>query len=59
MEYVRHIFWLSARHNFRLTSIYITLKNNSLADALSWGDFPRFSTLLTTWKIALHSALKS
>jgi hypothetical protein len=24
MENVRHIFWLSARHNFRLTSIYIT-----------------------------------
>jgi hypothetical protein len=38
MEYVCHIFWLSARHNFRLTSIYITSKNNSLADALSRGD---------------------
>jgi hypothetical protein len=59
MEYVRHIFWLSARHNFRLTSICITSKNDLLADALSWGDFPRFSTLLTEWKIGLHSALKS
>jgi hypothetical protein len=59
MEYVRHIFWLSARHNFRLTSTYITSKNNSLADALSRGDLPRFSTLLTEWKLGRHSALKS
>jgi hypothetical protein len=27
MEYVRHIFWLSARHKFRLTSTYITSEN--------------------------------
>jgi hypothetical protein len=54
MEYVRHIFWLSVRHNFRLTSVYITSKNNSLADALSRGDLPRFSTLLTEWKSGRH-----
>jgi hypothetical protein len=59
MEYVRHIFWLSARHNFWLTSIYVTSKNNSLADALSRGDLPRFSTLLTEWKLGRNSALKS
>jgi hypothetical protein len=59
MEYVRHIFWLSARYNFGLTSIYITSKNNSLADALSQGDLPRFSSLLLEWKLGLHSALTS
>lgn len=35
MQFVREIFWLSARHNFRLTSTYISSTNNSLADALS------------------------
>ena len=59
MEYVRHIFWLSARHNFRLTSSYISTSNNSLADALSRGEFPRFHLLLNDWKHGRHLALKS
>jgi hypothetical protein len=45
MDYVRDIFWLFARHNFRLTSTYIATKANSLVDSLSRGDFPRFHTL--------------
>lgn len=59
MEYVREIFWLSAHHNFRLTSTYISSANNSLADALSRGDLSRFSDLLHDWKIGKHLKLTS
>lgn len=57
MEYVREIFWLSARHNFRLTSTYISSADNSLADALSRGDYSRFSVLLNDWKNGTHLKL--
>ena len=59
MEYVREIFWLSAEHNFRLTSTYISSANNSLADALSRGDTVRFTALLNDWKNGRHLLLKS
>ena len=59
MEYVRDIFWLSACHNFRLTSTYISSADNSLADALSRNDYPRFLCLLHDWKSGTHLALKS
>lgn len=58
MQYVREIFWLSAHHNFRLTSTYISSANNSLADALSRNDHIRFSQLLCDWKHGRHHQLK-
>ena len=59
MQFVREIFWLSAYHNFRLTSTYISSANNSLADALSRNDYARFSVLLDDWKNGRHLLLKS
>lgn len=59
MEYVRHIFWLSACHNFRLTSAYISTHDNTLADSLSRGAFSQFQNLLADWKAGRHMALKS
>ena len=59
MEYVRHIFWLSAQYNFRLTSCYISTTNNSLADTLSRGDYAQFACLLEAWRRGEHLHLKS
>lgn len=47
MVYLREIFWLSATHNFRLTSQYITSKSNTLSDSLSRGDFETFQMTLS------------
>ena len=57
MHYVRDLFWLSARHNFRLTSNYISTTDNTLADALSRGEFSRFDSLLNDWKHGRHLEL--
>jgi hypothetical protein len=59
MGYLREIFWLSAVHNFRLTSEYIPSKSNTLADALSRGDFATFSSALLEWKAGRHLNLRS
>ena len=34
MDCLREVFWLSAVHNFRLTSVYIPGSNNMLADSI-------------------------
>jgi hypothetical protein len=43
MQFLREMFWLSARHNFRLTSEYIPSRANTLSDSLSRGDFDKFN----------------
>ena len=35
MAWLRHLFWLSAAHNFRITAIHIPGKNNIVADRIS------------------------
>jgi hypothetical protein len=59
MIYLRELFWLSANHNFRLTSTYINTKNNVLSDSLSRGDFLAFSSTLAAWKEGRHTLLRS
>jgi hypothetical protein len=46
MQYIREIFWLSARFDFRITARYITSKDNILSDALSRDDWPTFNANL-------------
>ena len=35
MAWLRHLFWLSAVHNFRITAIHIPGENNIVADRIS------------------------
>lgn len=59
MVFLREISWLSAIHNFRLTSQYIPSKSNTLSDSLSRGDFETFQTTLLDWKLGRHQHLVS
>ena len=59
MIFLRELFWLSATHNFRLTSQYIATKSNTLADALSRGDFASFQAAFTDWKCGRHLSLRT
>jgi hypothetical protein len=59
MVYLREIFWLSATHNFRLTSQYIASKSNTLSDSLSRGDFDTFWATLSDWKLGRHQNLRT
>lgn len=58
MVYLREIFRLSATHNFRLTSQYITSNSNTLFDSLSRGDFDTFWATLSDWKLGRHRNLR-
>jgi hypothetical protein len=49
MQYLRDLFWLSARYDFRLTARYISSTNNVLSDALSRGDWPLFRAKLRSY----------
>ena len=51
MEYLREIFWASARYNFRIQAVYIPTGVNGLADALSRQQWPRFYGLLRDWRL--------
>jgi hypothetical protein len=58
MVFLHEIFWLSATHNFRLTSQYIPSKSDTLSDALSRGDFETFQLTLSNWKRGRHVNLR-
>jgi hypothetical protein len=58
MDFIRKIFWLSATHNFRLTSQYINTKSNLLADSLSRGDFGTFHSHFWAWRSGRHLLLR-
>jgi hypothetical protein len=58
MQYLREMFWLSARHNFRLTTEYIPSRANTLSDSLSRGDFDTFSSALLDWQAGRHLNLR-
>ena len=45
MEFVRTIFWMSVRLNFRLVAQYVSTLDNGLADALSRQQWGRFEEL--------------
>ena len=45
MGFIRTIFWMSVRLNFRLVASYVSTFDNGLADALSRQQWDRFHTL--------------
>ena len=42
MDLVRHLFYISATHNFELSACYVNMKVNTIANSLSRLQFDRF-----------------
>ena len=59
MAWLREMFWISARNNFRLTACYVTSRTNVVADTLSRLHDPqnhcKFLDLLNTGTIQCYS----